>query len=761
MKNRNNKFSLLYFSVLLALCPLYISCNRGQIHQQATAYEQVYHDTVFLQEFHEAYKISENPADNEIRSIDVDRESNVWIATANGIFRKNAGASEWMPVITGEDRGPAYSVNIDNDGSVLMGTWNGLYILKDNHLLREEDVNPPVSVVYSGKYGNYAMGPNGIWHSTGNRWELQDWGIAQSVRDVISDAAGNLWIASDAGLYFRKDGKTNLLQDTTELISCNVKAVAFASDDKLWVGVLGGVSVRQENELLQNLTPKEGIPSVFVNCISQSPDGVMWVGTNVGIVRFAKDGSRSLRFSRRWLTDNKVNDVAFDNSGNAWLATANGVSAIKRRNMTLADKQNYYYRQLMNKHIRDPWICGVLKLEVPGDTLTWRNSDDDNDGEYTGGYLAMESFRYAVTKDEDALIKARKAFSFLRLLHSVTETEAFFARTIVPADWTEVHDPNRTYSEHQIADALVKDPRYKPVQNRWRESKDGKWLWKGDTSSDEMCGHMMGYFFFYEYAADEDDKMAIREHVEKIINGLIENGYNLVDIDGKHTRWGVWSPEILNGNPDWSSEKSINSFELLAFLKFADAITGNEKFEREYRRLIHEEGYLENAIQLNNKNPAWQVYFDLTMEGYLFPIFLKYENDPRLQRIYQNLAEEWMAKQTSGENLINNLTFALATGRKVNVDQTIDFLKDAPLALVDWQIDHTIREDVKIVRQPILEEIQISALPAASERATVRWDKNPWSAVQGNPSQVREPVFWLWPYWMARYLGIIKNAEII
>ena len=761
MKNRNNKFSLLYFSVLLALCPLYISCNKEQIHQQATAYEQVYHDTVFLQEFHEAYKISENPADNEIRSIDVDRESNVWIATANGIFRKNAGASEWMPVITGEDRGPAYSVNVDNDGSVLMGTWNGLYILKDNHLLREEDVNPPVSVVYSDKYGNYAMGPNGIWHSIRNRWELQDWGIAQSVRDVISDAAGNLWIASDAGLYFRKDGKTNLLQDTTELISCNVKAVAFASDDKLWVGVLGGVSVRRENELLQNLTPKEGIPSVFVNCISQSPDGVMWVGTNVGIVRFAKDGSRSLRFSRRWLTDNKVNDVAFDNSGNAWLATANGVSAIKRRNITLADKQNYYYRQLMDKHIRDPWICGVLKLEVPGDTLTWRNSDDDNDGEYTGGYLAMESFRYAVTKDEDALIKARKAFSFLRLLHSVTETEAFFARTIVPVDWTEVHDPNRTYSERQIADALVKDPRYKPVQNRWRESKDGKWLWKGDTSSDEMCGHMMGYFFFYEYAADEDDKMAIREHVEKIINGLIENDYNLVDIDGKHTRWGVWSPEILNGNPDWSSEKSINSFELLAFLKFAAAITGNEKFEREYRRLIHEEGYLGNAIQLNNKNPAWQVYFDLTMEGYLFPIFLKYENDPELQRIYQNLAEEWMTKQTSGENLINNLTFALATGKQVNVEQTIEFLKDAPLDLVDWQIDHTLREDVRIVRQPILEEIQISELPAASERATVRWDKNPWSAVQGNPSQVREPVFWLWPYWMARYLGVIKNAEII
>jgi len=95
--------------------------------------------------------------------------------------------------------------------------------------------------------------------------------------------------------------------------------------------------------------------------------------------------------------------------------------------------------------------------------------------------------------------------------------------------------------------------------------------------------------------------------------------------------------------------------------------------------------------------------------------------------------------------------------RHIIVDMTLDFLKDAPLDLVDWEIDHTIREDVHIVRSPVLEEIQISELPPASERATVRWDKNPWAAVQGNPSIEREPVFWLWPYWMCRYLGIIRE----
>jgi hypothetical protein len=745
---------------LFVLLAYATSCEKNeQRRQTAVLTDTVYYDKPFIQELHDAYKVSENAPDNEVRSIAVDDDSNVWIATAGGIFRKEASLRVWTPVITGEERGPAFSVAVGSDGAVLLGTWNGLYIFQNNTLKKAEGVEPPVSVVYTNGVEKFALGPQGIWQAKLNDWQKLDYKIARSVRDAIADHEGNLYVATDAGLYLCSNGKTQLFQDTTQLISCYVKSVSFAPGDKLWAGVMGGVSIRMNHELHKNLKPENGIPSIYVNCIRQSPDGVMWVGTDVGVVRFAKDGSHSLRFSRRWLLDNKVNDVAFDKDGNAWVATASGVSQIKRNKMTMAEKQDNFYQQLMRKHIREPWICGNLRLEVPGDTSTWRNSDDDNDGEYTGGYLAMESFRYATTKDEDALIKARKAFHFLRLLQEVTGTDAFFARTIVPVSWTEVHDPNRTYTKKQMADALVNDPRYKPVEIRWHKSKDGKWLWKGDTSSDEMDGHMMSYFFFYEYAATEKDKAEIREHVSKIMDGLIKNDYCLVDVDGKHTRWGVWSPKLLNGDPDWSSERSLNSFELLAYLKFAAHITGNEKYEKEYMRLIVDDGYLANAAMLNKKNPAWQIYFDLTMEGYLFPILLKYEKDPQLKKFYENLAKEWMDKQTSGENLINNLTYALATGKKVNVPQTIDFLKDTPLDLVDWRIDHTLREDVTIVRKPILEDVQISELPPASIRATVRWDKNPWAAIQGDPSQVREPVFWLWPYWMARYEGIIQNQK--
>ena len=752
------KFQDVWKTTLFYLLLTLASCGHADRESDNNCGDTIYTDIPFVQEFHEAYMVSDNKEDNEIRSIAVDRESNIWIATASGVFKKEAGARQWKEIISGEDRGPSYSVVVNSLGDIMIGAWNGLYRYRDKMVTKEEGPVPPVSEICTDTSGDYALGPYGIWRFVDNKWKKQNYSIARSVRDAMCDNKGGLWVATDAGLYFCRDGVTKLFQDVSELISCNVKALAFDQEGKIWTGVLGGVSVRDTLKLIRNLTPDDGIPSGNINCIAKSPDSIMWVGTDAGIVRFAPDGSHSIRFSKRWLTDNQVNDIAFDSEGNAWVATANGVSAIKRRRMTLEEKEKEFYGQMMKRHIRDPWTVGILRLEVPGDTSTWRNSDDDNDGEFTGNYLAMESFRYAVTGDPDARLKARKAFEFLKFLQEVTGTEGFFARSIVPVDWKKVNDPNRTYDKRQLAEELVNDPRYKPVEERWRRSKDGKWLWKGDTSSDEMDGHMMSYFFYYELAAAEEEKVIIRNHVRKIMDCLIKNGYNLIDIDGTHTRWAVWSPEMLNHDPDWSSEKALNSMELLAYLKLAAHITGDDKYQKEYIRLIEEERYLDNAMQLNSKNPAWQVYFDRTMEGYLFPILIKYEENPELRKSWVMLADEWMENQEAGENLINNFTYAFATGKKVNITQSIDFLKDTPLDLVDWPIDHTLREDVHIVRRPILEDIQVEKHPSASERSTVRWDKNPWAAVQGDLNQVREPVFWLWPYWMARYLGVIQPS---
>ncbi len=158
----------------------------------------------------------------------------------------------------------------------------------------------------------------------------------------------------------------------------------------------------------------------------------MWVGTKMGLVRFYPDGKHSLRFSRRWLMDDHVNDICFDPKGNAWIATEQGVSAIRTKQMSLVSKEQYFYDVLMGRHIREPWIAGQCHLMAPGDTTQWRAEDDDNDGEFTGNYLSMESFRYAASKNEDAREKAKKAFHFLKTLKDITGGDGYFARSIVP-----------------------------------------------------------------------------------------------------------------------------------------------------------------------------------------------------------------------------------------------------------------------------------------------------------------------------------------
>lgn len=717
---------------------------------------QLWHDSAFWQEYHEPFPVGDRPGDNEVRSIAVDGTRKVWVATRTGIFIKNAAERTWTPVLTEEDAGPSFSVVYDNDrNAVWMSTWKAVYRFRNDSLEMMDGPSAPISVLCPSKEGVYAVGPRGMWLYHSRRCEKISSFRARSVRDAIADDRGGLWVATDVGLYHVRGNKSDRLLSSHQIVSAYVRGLSFDTAGNLWEGGTGGVAILNGTRKVKILSPKAGLPSNEVTTVKRGPDGVMWVGTDKGVVRFAKDFSHSLRFSRRWLLDDRINDIAFDDEGNAWIATAGGVSAIKRRKMTLGSKADYFYDVLMRRHIRDPWIAGQCKLLRAGDTTAWQPDDDDNDGEYTANYLAMESFRYATTGDPVAKANAEKAFGFLTLLGKVTGKKGFFARTIVPSSFEDVDDANRTYNERELADELVKEPRFKPVEVRWHLTKDGKWKWKGDASSDEMGGHMMGYYFYYALAADEAGKEAVRREVTTIVDALLANDYNFIDVDGTHTRWGVWSPALLNHDPEWSPDRSLNSMELLSFLKLAYYVSGDEKYQNAYRGLIDEEGYLKNMAKIPDQNPAWFVYFDVILAAYQYPILLKCEKDPELLSFYEKHIDAWFKKYEADHSPLINFIYCYSRNKKSGLKASVEFLQDTPLDLVDWPIDHRQREDVHLVHYPMIDEVQVDALPPASIRGTVRWDKNPYAAMSGNPFVEREPVFWLLPYWMGRYLGMI------
>ena len=86
--------------------------------------------------------------------------------------------------------------------------------------------------------------------------------------------------------------------------------------------------------------------------------------------------------------------------------------------------------------------------------------------------------------------------------------------------------------------------------------------------------------------ADEKEKQHIAEVVHRIMTYIVDNDFLLIDVDGQHTTWGVWSPQMLNN--EWKLQRNLNSLEILSMLKTAHHITNDQKFHQAYLHLIHQ-----------------------------------------------------------------------------------------------------------------------------------------------------------------------------
>ena len=117
-------------------------------------------------------------------------------------------------------------------------------------------------------------------------------------------------------------------------------------------------------------------------------------------------------------------------------------------------------------------------------------------------------------------------------------------------------------------------------------------VYKGDTSSDEIIGHLFLYKLAYDILGPEDPelKKMLEETMEKFAQHLSDNSYTMVDGSGQPTTWAKFSRtyfhngQTLGGSP-------LNALVILTGFKVAAYITGNQKWEDEYRMAALAEGY--------------------------------------------------------------------------------------------------------------------------------------------------------------------------
>lgn len=480
------------------------------------------------------------------------------------------------------------------------------------------------------------------------------------------------------------------------------------------------------------LNPPGTVPWLPVTCWTQAATGELWVGTPKGLCRY--DGKRWRAFhSLRWLPNDKVNDVVVAPDGSAWVATEGGVARIAQRSMTLAQKAAFYEEEIRKFH---NWrgLIREISLPKPGQLEGYRQPSSDNDGLWTSLYVAAESFRYAATRDPEAKANATESMKAMLFLEEITSLPGFVARSYLP-----------------------RGEGFKHGDGVWYPSKDGKWDFKGDTSSDEIDGHFYAYGIYHELVDDPDVRRQVVETARRVMDRIIRDGYYLVGPTGKRTTWGVWAPRDLNDNPRWMPERGLNSLELLSYLKTTEHITGDEKYRLAARELIDKHHYALNTIYQKIVTPVEVNHSDDELAFVAYHNLLWFEKDPKIRKIYvQSIERSWKIEQPEQSPFYNFIYGSAVTGG-FDLPESIEWLKDAPLDTIRWTVDNTGRRDVPISRfLTRFGKPQTSVLLPVSERPVMRWNGNPYDLRDGGGGHSKlDGTFWLLPYWMGRYCGFI------
>jgi len=509
------------------------------------------------------------------------------------------------------------------------------------------------------------------------------------------------------------------------------------------IGGAKGLVIRDSAGNLGPFPKNTLLPSSEVTVLAADPQGKVWIGTTRGlIVVDGQNASRVQYFAgRRWLQDDRVSAIGFEKSGKAdvaWVQTATGMTRIAFEPITLEYKAQTFEDRIRARHLRHG-LTASSHLRTPGDLNSNQTVSSDNDGLWTAMYVVAECFRFAVTGSEEARANARTGMDAILRLETITGIKGFPARSFIKVGVDQ-----------------------QPTDGEWHATPDGQWRWKGDTSSDEIVGHYFVYPIYYDLIATPEEKARIRSVVERITTHIIDNKFQLIDADGKRTRWGWWAPDEIWKDAD---EVGLRALHLLSHLRVAAYLTSadnpalSSKYEAVYRDLIDKHKY---DLLLRNQKiniPGHVNHSDDELAFLSYYPLLRYEKDPKLLEIYrESLTRAWQIER-SERNPLWNFIFAAGTGEKTyDKEESVRTLREIPTDLISWTVSNSHRADVpRDQAMDRFDRAQSLIVLPYDELPVMKWNGNPYRLDGGDGGRSEDDgAFFLLPYWMGRYHKLIE-----
>ena len=366
-------------------------------------------------------------------------EDVLWIGSSNRGVCCYHIAQKRFEVITELSDIPITAFCEDADHNLWIGTTQGLYIYSphlgaivthqiksiSNHNKLSDNFITDIfcdrehNMLIGTQYGGINIQPYMF-----RQFAFYDWGegdtylSGRTVRQIVPDKAGHLWIATEDGNINKLHCLTNVIQEITISDKKNSNPCALLWDrlGRLWIGTsFNGLYcyTPRNNHFEQFIV--ERYPSLSNNHILsllEDRDGRLWVGTASGLTLYDEGKDRFIQFEPYRFRKQKINHLMMDDEGNVWIAThAQGLFCYHRARQHMQSvslinssghpiQSNKYINYIYQDSRRNFWIStnhhGLFHYDPRTEQYT----------NFTTDHLLLSNTVYSVIEDKHGNIWA-------------------------------------------------------------------------------------------------------------------------------------------------------------------------------------------------------------------------------------------------------------------------------------------------------------------------------------------------------------------
>jgi ligand-binding sensor domain-containing protein/signal transduction histidine kinase len=263
--------------------------------------------------------------ENSVFSLTTGRDGSLWAGTDGaGLVRYRRGVFRAYSKAQGLANDFVRVVYESRDGTLWAGTDDGLFRLEGDRLARVDNRGriPALAVhaIREDSAGNLWVGGSTMLRIRGEEcreFHLEGAGSAARVKSILETADGAIWAGTVSGLqrFTRASGRF----DRVPGISSTVRALVADAAGTLWVGSIGDGLLRYSAGSFTRVAAADGLPSATILSLFIDNEQNIWAGMQTGLMRLSRTAMSTFPLPEAANAD--FGTIYTDRDGSLWVAS--------------------------------------------------------------------------------------------------------------------------------------------------------------------------------------------------------------------------------------------------------------------------------------------------------------------------------------------------------------------------------------------------------------------------------------------------------